>query len=411
MSVDVPTRMLRDSFRASLERLDLAEVTKAFCETQVADSRVVVLAVGKAAPTMFAGLRRSLCTRIVDALVVTTDGTDCSAVMTSARVVQASHPVPDQRSVFAATEAVNLVQRHRDLPLLALISGGSSALLCLPPSGLALDIKVRVNDELLKSGADIKSINTVRRHFSRIKGGRLALATRAPVLSVVASDVVGGALHDIGSGPTCPDPTSLNEARALSARFLSRRLARQVDAHFTESLKPSEVEAKRCVASIVQAPESLADAMAKELRGRGMTCSATALTGLDTHGLVAVLIKAAHSLSPGSASVFSCEPTVVLCANPGRGGRAGWVALRALHDLPDDTSLLCAASDGVDGSSEAGGACVHHDHGHDVGLHEAQHALGTFNDAVVHEHLGTHLPGKPTGLNLTDVYVVARGSS
>ncbi len=106
--------------------------------------------------------------------------------------------------------------------------------------------------------------------------------------------------------------------------------------------------------------------------------------------------------------MIPCEPTVRLPPDPGRGGRAGWVALRVLRDLPPDVILLCGATDGVDGASASAGALVTALDRDAVSAAEIERALAAFDDASVHERLGTHLPGAPSGINFTDVHVVAR---
>ena len=134
-------------------------------------------------------------------------------------IVSARHPTPDEASVQAAERALALVATatERDL-VLVLLSGGASALWAAPAAGLTLADKTGLSRGLLKCGADIHEMNTVRRHVSRIKGGRLRKATAAPMLTLAISDVPGDDPATIGSGPTVPDPTTLADARAVLAR-------------------------------------------------------------------------------------------------------------------------------------------------------------------------------------------------
>src|SRR5215475_12549791 len=133
-------------------------------------------------------------------------------------IVSARHPTPDAASQQAAEGALALVARatERDR-VLVLLSGGASALWAAPAPGLTLDDKTELSRALLKCGADIHEMNTVRRHVSRIKGGRLAKATQAPLLTLAISDVPGDDPATIGSGPTVPDATTLADARAVLA--------------------------------------------------------------------------------------------------------------------------------------------------------------------------------------------------
>jgi glycerate 2-kinase len=153
------------------------------------------------------------------------------------RVVSARHPTPDAASVQAAEATLALVNGAgaQDL-VLVLLSGGASALWAAPAEGLDLEAKTALTRGLLKSGADIHEMNTVRRHLSRIKGGRLRRATAAPMLTLAISDVPGDDPATIGSGPTVADPTTLADARAVLGRYRSRM-------HALELPVPSAVDA------------------------------------------------------------------------------------------------------------------------------------------------------------------------
>ena len=136
-------------------------------------------------------------------------------------VIEAEHPVPGPGSLAAARRLLALAgeARAEDL-VLVLLSGGASSLACLPGDGLGLEEKARLTGALLRSGADIGEINCVRRHLSRFKGGRLALAAApAQLVTLAISDVAGDRPEDIGSGPTAADPTTLDEARAVLGRY------------------------------------------------------------------------------------------------------------------------------------------------------------------------------------------------
>jgi len=132
------------------------------------------------------------------------------------QIVSARHPTPDEAAQRAAERALALVRKatERDR-VLVLLSGGGSSLWAAPAAGLTLEDKVQLSRGLLKCGADIHEMNTVRRHVSRIKGGRLAKATAAPMLTLAISDVPGDDPVTIGSGPTVPDPTTLADARGV----------------------------------------------------------------------------------------------------------------------------------------------------------------------------------------------------
>lgn len=369
-------------------------------------ARVRVAAIGKAALPMMSGALDRWPDRIERGLVVTVGSAEARAFQHDRVVVlTAAHPHPDARSEAAASAALELFHGLAEPDLaVVLVSGGASSLVSLPPEGMTIDDKRALVRDLLASGASITDVNLVRRHLSRIKGGRLAAAAApARVLTLAVSDVIGGALHDIGSGPSVPDPTTLESARAALARHAP---------HWTDRAPLSEslglTEAPRWRARLVATPTTFAERLAALLRSQAL--AATVLPGEegDAAEVAARRVEQARSLRPGEALVIPCEPTVRLPPDPGRGGRAGWVALRVLLDLPPDVILLCGATDGVDGASASAGALVTALDRDAVSAAEIERALAAFDDASVHERLGTHLPGAPSGINFTDVHVVAR---
>ena len=408
-------------FRAALASLDPARlVHDALPPLPPRRARVVVIAAGKAAAAMAQGALARWPERIDRALVV---GPDPISTWSDPRVrsLAASHPIPDERSVLAAEAALALAGDlgAGDL-LVALISGGASALLASPAAGLSLEEKRTIVAALLDRGAPIREVNLVRRHLSRVKGGRLARAAiPARVLSLLLSDVIGGEPSDIGSGPTVPDATTIEDARAVLRRY-APELA---DAPFLdESLKPdtpvpileaaAEVPAAvRLRARILVDPGTLAASVRDRLELAGLRAVVEGPEEGDAAAITARRVARAAALAPGEAVIIACEPTLHLPALRGQGGRAGWIALAAMRRLPDDVALLCAASDGVDGSSGAGGAGVTRSTAAGVTDEAIDRALADFDDARIHRALGTQLAGGPTGHNLADVHILARAKS
>jgi hydroxypyruvate reductase len=371
-------------------------------------ARVVIVAAGKAAPGMARGALARWPRRIERALVVTPSPAPEPATVTvgdpaaQVELLAAAHPIPDARSAAAAERALRLAAAlgPQDL-LLALISGGASALLSAPPEGVSLEEKQALCAALLDRGVPIREVNLVRRHFSRVKGGRLGRAAGgARVLTLLIGDVIGGAPHDVGSGPTVPDPTTLAEARAVLARAGIAE-----PRGMTQSVGPGEVRART---TILAEPSTLARAVAEALERRGLRATVDEPDEGDARSIAALRVARAATLAPGEAAVIATEPTIALPPHRGRGGRAGWVALAAMGRLPPDVALLCAASDGVDGTSGAAGALVTLRDAERAGAERIEEALASFDDAALHQKLGTHLPGGPTGQNLTDLHVVAK---
>jgi hydroxypyruvate reductase len=282
------------------------------------------------------------------------------------RVVSARHPTPDDASLRAAEETLALVrQATADDAVLVLLSGGASSLWAAPAAGLDLAGKTALTRGLLKSGADIHEMNLVRRHISRIKGGRLRKATRAPMLTLAISDVPGDDPATIGSGPTVADATTLAEARAVLARHLPRMQALGIEVPPTvaailadpanETPKPNNPAFASAEYRIVATPaRSLAAAsdMARragyEAVNLGDDVTGEAREVADAHARLALEARAAGRklaiLSGGELSV-----TVRNAA--GRGGRCQEYALALAVALAGQPGIvaLAADTDGIDG--------------------------------------------------------------
>jgi hydroxypyruvate reductase len=408
--------LLPAAFRQALADLDPARlVCEALPEVAPGRGRVRVIAAGKAALGMTRGALERWPERIDDALVITVDPLPAELCHPRIAARAAAHPVPDGRSVAAAEEALaRAASLGPDDLLIALISGGASALLAAPRQGMPIAEKQALVTALLDRGAPIQAVNLVRRHLSRIKGGRLALAaTPARVLTLILSDVIGGAPHDVGSGPTVPDPTTVSEAAAILRRFAPELRA---EALLEESVKP-ETEVlpgvpfgRRIDARILADPTALARALGSQLARAGLEVSIEGPEEVDADLIVERRIARAASLRRGEAVVIACEPLLRLPSCRGRGGRAGFIALAAMRRLSPGVAMLCGASDGVDGTSGAGGAVVEGDAALWQGVGDAaiDDALERFDDAAIHQRLGSHIEGGASGHNLTDVHVLAR---
>jgi hydroxypyruvate reductase len=354
---------------------------------------VLVLAVGKAAPAMAAGALRRL--HRARCVVVTTDGTPCALDRRRVHALRAGHPLPDARSVRAARRLLDAVATHEG-PLVLLVSGGASALVCAPAPGVTLAQKRRVVAALLAGGASIAEVNVVRRHLSRIKGGGLLRAARGRVVTLVVSDVVGGATHDVGSGLGVPDPTSVREAARVARRYGLGALP------FVETLARAPVPLR---ARVVASPQALARAVAARLRAQGLRARVVAPSTGSVEAAAARYARMSRALRPGHALVAAAEPTVRIAARrPGRGGRSSHLALLLAPRLAPGVVFLAGASDGVDGASGAAGAVVDAT----CDFPDRARALAAYDSATLHRRAGTALVTGPTGLNLADVHVLAR---
>ncbi|WP_394822576.1 DUF4147 domain-containing protein [Pendulispora albinea] len=402
---------LQSAFREALRALDFAgAVRRELADPQHAPAeggRVFAAAVGKAAPQMMQGARDAWGARIARALVVCPDQTPCALEEgPELAVIRAGHPLPDARSVDAGARLLELARQTtaRDT-LLVLVSGGASALACAPNEDIGFATKLSLTHALLGAGATIVEFNTVRRHVSRLKGGGLTRAARGSVLALLASDVIGGAPHDIGSGPAAPDPTTVDDARALLHRyapaFASLPLA--------ESLKAADSDAARARHVIVVEPELLVEYGVRALEPWHLSAVRLAPSMASVTDLAAEYAQLAQSLAPGQAYVRVAEPSLRIDApNPGRGGRSGHLAALVGADLPPGVAFLAGASDGADGTSNAAGAAVDTSFLSVVSkAHHAEH-VARFDTAALHEAAGTAIVTGPTGVNLCDLHILAR---
>jgi glycerate 2-kinase len=329
--------------------------------------RTVVIGAGKASAAMAQALE-SAWEGPLEGLVVTRYGyaLPCERI----EIVEAAHPVPDEAGFHAALRIADKVKGlNADDLVIALISGGGSALLVAPAEGLTLADKQAVNSALLKSGASISEINCVRRHLSSLKGGRLgALCAPACLVSLMISDVPGDDPLDIASGPTVADPTTCADALAILARYAIAPPQAVLDvlrSGASESVKPGDPRLARAEARIVAAPQMALEAAANFARENGYAAHILSdrIEGEAREAGKIMAGMALYAAARGKPFSAPCvllsggETTVTLRGN-GRGGRnvefllALALALRGasrIHGLAGDT-------DGVDGMEEIAGA-------------------------------------------------------
>jgi hydroxypyruvate reductase len=388
--------------------------------------RLLVVGAGKAAAPMARALEGILGGRIDDGMIVVKDGHGLP--LKRIRLVEAGHPLPDRRGVAATEELLGLAGSagERDL-LICLITGGGSALLVAPAEGIGLADKQSATRLLLGSGATIHEFNTVRKHLSRVKGGRLAQAAfPAEVLTLILSDVVGDDLDVIASGPTAADASTFADAIAILKRrrvwkdapaSVRGHLERGAAGEIPETPKPADPlfarVAHRLVASNLRSLRAAA-AAAEEAGYRPLILT-SALEGEAreaARGFAAIakeIRSSAHPLAPPACILAGGETTVTL-KGTGRGGRSQEFALSgaiALEGL-EGVVLLAAGTDGTDGTTEAAGALADGEtavraaeHGIDLRDHlERNDAYNAFRP------LGDLVVTGPTRTNVMDVYLI-----
>jgi glycerate 2-kinase len=288
------------------------------------------------------------------------------------KVIEAGHPVPDEAGLQAADETLKLAQQAgADDLLLVLLSGGGSANWIAPANGLSFAEKQQVTRALLRSGAPIGEINTVRKHLSRIKGGRLARAgQRAEIVTLAISDVPHDDPSAIASGPTVPDPTTLSEARAIVAKYrldVAASVVHALNDPNNESCKPGDPAFARAQFELIARPKASLEAAIKVAADAGyeiIDLSAD-LEGeaRDVAAAHAGLARKARGEGRRVAILSGGELTVTVRGN-GRGGPNQEYALALaglIHDMPG-ISALAADTDGADGgagsASDPAGAII-----------------------------------------------------
>ena len=362
-----------------------------------------LIAVGKAAGAMTDGVLAVEGTHLARARVILPNGAPSPRADPRLTVHRAAHPLPDARSVAAGEAALELAREGRGDVLRVLVSGGASSLAFAPAPGVSLDEARGVIRALLSSGADVRATNVVRRHLSRFHGGALVRASSRLVLSCIDSDVIDGALHDVGSGPSVPDPTTIDDARAVLRRYAPAYASLPL----VETFKPTDPAATFARPTLTGAPERLAAAMVTELQRDGFTARTLPSSLADVHTLAAELLAHAASLAPRHALVRSAEPALEVTApHPGHGGRSTHLAALVASGLPPGLVFGAFASDGVDGTSGTAGAVVTSSTFPDPAVVAA--ALAAFDTGPLHLRAGSAVPESPTGRNLADLHVLVR---
>jgi glycerate 2-kinase len=418
--------LLKAWFRETIARLDPAErVAAALAREPIAEERVVLLSAGKAAVPMARGAIRALGRRVTRGLVVTPEGPDGQEVPPGLEHMVAAHPVPDERSERAGRGALALVAGTESSErVLALISGGASALLCVPAPGLSRAEKVAATSAVMAAGAPIEALNTLRKHLSAIKGGRLAAASPAPLTTLAASDVVGDALTAIASGPTVPDPTTFENAwQAVEQSCGSAALPAAVRAHLLAGRRGERDESPSVNrwgdrAQIIAGTGALVDEAVTVARAHGAEARELARGVEGDVALVAALLARAARQAVELASATSrlvClvaggEPTVKLLAAPGEGGRAHQLALLVAERLAgiEGVAVLVAGSDGIDGNARGAGAIVTGTTWDAIGAAglDPRAALASCDAAPSLAAASAQLITGPTGVNHADLMLV-----
>jgi glycerate 2-kinase len=391
--------------------------------------RIVVVGCGKAAAPMAAAVEEILDDRIARGVAVT----KYSHVQPTQkiRIHEAGHPVPDDAGMVGAQAVLDHVRglSPEDL-VLVLISGGGSALTPAPVEGVTLAEKQALTKALLACGADIREMNTLRKHVSRFKGGQLARAAQpARVATLILSDIVGDPLDAIASGPTVPDPTTYADALGILDKYrirgeipaaIQHRLEAGARGEFPETPKPDDPLFARVSNLIVGNNLQALEAARSEARALGFTpmILSSSIEGetreiARMHAALAREVRTSGNPLPPPACLITGGETTVTLRGTGKGGRNQEFVLAAALDIAGlpQTVILSAGTDGTDGPTDAAGAIADGDtcaRSLTAGLNPRK-ALDTNDAYPFFEKLGDLVITGPTKTNVMDVRLILAG--
>jgi len=387
---------------------------------------IYVIGGGKASGSMAIAVENLLDKRITEGFVNIPKGTKRDTHVI--RLHEASHPIPDEAGVEGTRRMVEMAEKaEKDDLVICLISGGGSSLMPLPRNGISIADKREVTDALLKSGATINEINTVRKHISEFKGGWLAKkAYPATILNLIVSDVLGDPLDFIASGPTVPDSTTFDDAVHVLERYhlwdkapasVKKVLSEGKRGAVPETPKADDEAFKRVYNVVIGNCRyaSLAAFSALKTAGLNTLLLTSLLEGEARHIGTALTTMALEVLASGNplkkpAALVVGGETTVSVVGKGKGGRNQEIALAAAMKLngSDRAVVASLSTDGIDGPTDAAGAIADGktlSRGDKMGL-SAEKYLANNDSYSYFKKLNDLLLTGPTGTNVNDVSVI-----
>jgi glycerate-2-kinase len=420
-------------FREALRAADPSEAVRRYtgkilsvCENE-GFQKLIVVGFGKAASPMLKAIMGDLGEKVREGIIITkyghADQRDRSDII---KVHEAGHPLPDENGVKGTREVITLLKKaDRNTLVVCLVSGGGSALLVSPWNGIGLQEKQKTTELLLNAGADIFELNTVRKHISEVKGGRLAeIACPAGLISLILSDVIGDRLDVIASGPTAPDRTTYRDAIRIIERYrlsdavpriIMDTLIRGTKGMFPETPKESSPIFQRVENIIVGSNRKAIDAAKAKAVTLGFE---TSIISAEIQGEArsigkwlarkAVELKASAGQGRRICLISGGETTVTVRGS-GKGGRNMELALSFAVEMEGKGGItfLSAGTDGTDGSTDAAGAVVDGEtvrKARSLGMNPEDYLEN--NDSFhFFEKVGGLLITGPTGTNVMDIQI------
>jgi glycerate 2-kinase len=391
--------------------------------------RVFVIGAGKAGAPMAQAAVDILADFLESGVVVVKEGyaADTSSIG-PVSIIEAGHPIPDQRGCLGAQQIIELLAstRNNDL-VICLISGGGSAILVSPMPGLSLADLQDLTNTLLASGANINQINALRKHLDQVKGGKLAkLAAPAQVASLILSDVVGDPLEAIASGPTVPDPTSFADTLHILKHLdilddippaVLAHIHKGVNGGIPENPKPQDPLFENVHNVLVGSNLSASLAAVNQAQQEGFnTLLLTTFLQGEARQVSRVLTAIARQLTSSKyplqrpACILAGGETTVTLSGDGKGGRNQEMALAAVSDLGglEQVALVTFATDGGDGPTDAAGAVVTGEtlqRAQEIGLNPLEY-LSNNDSYHFFERLDDLIKTGPTQTNVNDLVLI-----
>lgn len=330
-----------------------------------------VIAVGKAAAAMASAFLSVRHLQVRQALAIGTH--THPALPTSVEWIESSHPFPDARSQAAGERALAIAQQvHSGEALVILLSGGASSLMAAPIAGISLADKIATTRLMMESGADIQALNTVRRHLSKVKGGRLAAACVGTTITLAISDVVGDDLSAIGSGPGVADQSTWADAAAALERFggdahlseVRHAIDRGVAGSIPDTPKPGDASLKRARAHVIGSRVDVMEGAKQAAVARGYHPIVVAEPVIGEARVMAPRwfsrVQELARTVPRPACIISSGETTVRVTGRGKGGRNLEFALAIAEAMasPTPMAMTSIGTDGIDGTSGVAGGIV-----------------------------------------------------
>jgi glycerate 2-kinase len=381
---DMPMQTIRNIFDESLLAVDPYKAVSRHIDYVLSRyekeklNKLYLVSFGKAASLMARALADGVGNALTKGIVITKYGhAGQQHFADTLAVYEAGHPIPDENGVRATGEILNLLkQADENTFVVFLISGGGSALLCCPYEGISLAEKQTVTDLLLKAGADIQELNTVRKHISAVKGGRLAeIAYPAKMVSLILSDVIGDPLDVIASGPTSPDTSTYNDAMKIIQKYeLAAIMPENVINILVSGEQGNIPETPKKGAPVFSGMDNIiiaSNAIAVEAAKKAAERSGykTAVLSNELSGEASQVAKdLAKTALDRKKTLRKCEKvcliaggeTTVTVKGDGKGGRNTEMALAFGLEIQGQPGItfLSAGTDGTDGPTDAAGAIV-----------------------------------------------------